>query len=141
MVEGIKPGSGGGPAQVVRGGARPPEEPFSVGGQMAPSAQKARLSSLTGLDLDSMLALQTVEEQSEHDRAAGRRGKAMIAVLTKLQRATLAGEDPVPALRELDGLVADDLPWPDDPALGAILRAIALRSRLELARREQNGLL
>jgi Class II flagellar assembly regulator len=138
MVEGVKPGGGGGPAQMVRGGARPPEEPFSVGSQMAPSAQKARLSSLAGLDLDSMLALQTVEAQSEHDRAAGKRGKAMLAVLTKLQRNMLAGEDPAPALRELDEL-ADDLPWPDDPALGAILRAIALRSRLEVARREQNG--
>ena len=84
-----------------------------------------------------MLALQGVDEAVERDRAARKRGNGMIAALTKLQRAMLAAEDPSAALHALNELATDG-PLADDPGLGAILRAIVLRSRVELALRERS---
>jgi hypothetical protein len=83
-----------------------------------------------------MLALQAVDEAVERDRAARKRGTALIAALTKLQRAMLAEADPSSALKALTELTSDS-PLADDPGLGAILRAVVLRSRVELARRER----
>ena len=54
--------------------------------------------SVAGIGLESMLALQAVDEAAERDRAAHKRGTAMIAALTRLQRAMLAEEDPSLAL-------------------------------------------
>ena len=62
----------------------------------------------------------------------------MIAALSRLQRAMLADEDPAVALGALHELTADR-PVPDDPGLGAILRAVVLRARVEMARRESRG--
>ena len=61
----------------------------------------ARASAVAGIGLESMLALQAVDEAVERDRAARKRGTAMIAALTRLQRAMLAEEDPSLALRRL----------------------------------------
>jgi hypothetical protein len=62
----------------------------------------------------------------------------MIAALTDLQRVMLTGQDPTSALRALNELAAGDS-GADDPRLGAILRAIVLRSRIEIARRQRQG--
>jgi len=59
----------------------------------------------------------------------------MLALLTKVQHAMLAGEDPSAALRALNDLSADEA-LAADAELGAILRAVVLRSRVEIARRE-----
>jgi hypothetical protein len=47
----------------------------------------------------------------------------------------LSDEDPAPTLRALNELTADN-PLAVDPGLAAILRAVVLRSRVEIARRE-----
>jgi hypothetical protein len=93
------------------------------------------MASVAGIGLESMLALQAVDEATERDRAAHKRGTAMIAALTRLQRAMLAKEDPSLALNALDELAGDG-PLANDPALGAIVRAVVLRSRVEIARGE-----
>jgi hypothetical protein len=90
---------------------------------------------VASIGLDSMLALQGIDEAIEHDRAAHKRGTAMLAALTRLQRMMLAAEDPSVALRALNELTADNR-LADDPGLGAIVRAVVLRSRVEMARRE-----
>jgi len=82
-----------------------------------------------------MLALQAIDEAPERERRARKRGTAMIAGLTSLQRTMLAGTDPTAALLALNELAAGDLAA-DDPGLDAILRAIVLRTRVEIARRE-----
>jgi hypothetical protein len=135
MVESVRAGGVGGPSPLGRNGIRTAEGPFSVGDGATPPTRNAGLSSVASIGLDSMLALQGIDEAIEHDRAAHKRGTAMLAALTRLQRMMLAAEDPSAALRALNELTADNR-LADDPGLGAILRAVVLRSRVEMARRE-----
>jgi len=104
----------------------------------APLNRPARLGTVAGIGLESMLALQAVDEAAERDRAAHKRGTALIAALARLQRAMLAEEDPSVVLSAL-GELACDGPIANDPGLGAILREVVLRSRVEIARREHFG--
>ncbi len=138
MVEGIRARGIDGPAPSARDGAKTAEGQFSIRDGVVPLTQQARSSAVAGIGLESMLALQAVDEAVERDRAARKRGTAMISVLTRLQRAMLADEDPALALRALDEL-ATDAPIADDPGLGAIVRAVVLRSRVEIARRQRFG--
>ena len=90
--------------------------------------------------VDGMLLMQAVEDGPTRDRQARRHGRAMLDGLAALQRALL-GEpgDPDGVSRgALDRLaaLAGHCPQAEDPALRATLNAIALRARVELARRE-----
>jgi hypothetical protein len=120
---------------VGRGATRTAEGSFAVEDGATPPTRNAGLSSVAALGLDSMLALQGIDEAIEHDRAAHKRGTAMLAALTRLQRMMLAEEDPSVALRLLNELTGDNR-LADDPGLAAILRAVVLRSRVEIARHE-----
>ncbi len=134
MVNGVR-AAGIGRTAPAREGAKPATESFSVGDGAAPVANPVRLSSVSGIGMESLLTLQGIDEPTERDRAARKRGNAMLALLTKLQHAMLAGEDPAAALRALNDLSADEA-VAADAELGAILRAVVLRSRVEIARRE-----
>jgi len=135
MVDGVRATGVSGPPPLDRDGTRPAAGRFAVDdGAMKPT-QQARVSTVAGIGLESMLALQAVDEAIERDRSARRRGTAMLAALSKLQRAMLAEEDPSPVLRALNELATDG-PAADDPELGAILRAVVLRTRVEIARRQ-----
>jgi hypothetical protein len=135
MVEGVTAGGGiGRSAPPGRDATATAGAPFTVNDGAAPVAQNARASSATGIGLETMLALQAVDEAEERNRAAHRRGTAMLTALTGLQRTMLLAEDPSMALRALNDLTSDG-PLADDPGLGAILRAVTLRCRIELARR------
>jgi hypothetical protein len=135
MVEGVRAGGIVGPAPLASDGTRTSDGLFSVDDAAAPLRQNAPLSSVPSIGLDSMLALQAVDEAVERDRAARKRGMAIIAALTKLQRAMLGREDPSPTLNLLNELTAE-CPLAHDVGLGAIVRAIVLRSRVEIARRQ-----
>lgn len=100
--------------------------------------------SLTGAaQLGGLLALQEQQpalepEHRERDRRARRQGHAMLAALTDLQRCLTVG-DPSAALDRLVGLVRT-MPLAADPVLASLLAAIALRARVEIARRSpENG--
>jgi len=145
MVEGVKSGGVGRPSALTPASsatafaandASAKDSPFVVNDGAAPLAQNAHPSAVAGIGLASMLMLQAVEEGTERDRVARRRGNAILTVLSDLQRALLAEADPSAALRTLSELSAD-IPLADDPGLGAILRAVILRSRVEVARRER----
>jgi len=138
MVDGVRLSGIGGAASVPRDGTKTPEGKFSVGDGAAPLTNNARLSTMAGINLDSMLALQAVDEATEHDRTARKRGAAMIAALIKLQRMTLAEQDPSLALAALNDLT-EDSPAADDPGLDAILTAIKLRARVEIALRRRRA--
>jgi hypothetical protein len=135
MVEGVRAGGIGGSAAVARDSTRTAGGQFSVENSASPIGQSARPSAVAGIGLDSMLALQAVDEAVERDRSARKRGSAIIAALTNLQRTMLAAEDPSAALRAMSELTTDT-PLAHDPGLAAILRAVVLRSRVEIARRE-----
>jgi hypothetical protein len=138
MVEGLKAAGITGPLSVGRNDAKAPTARFSVDFGVAPSAQNTRLSTVTGIDLESMLTLQAVGPASERDKAARRRGNAMLAALKNLQQAMLAEEDPSAPLKALQELTAKGGPA-DDPGLDDIVRALDLRSRIEVARRQRAG--
>src|SRR4051794_4519 len=136
MVEGVKAGRVGGAPPPAREGVKTPVEPFQLDDGAAPPGQNARLSSVAGIGMESMLALQAVDEAVERDRAARKRSSAMLFALTNLQRALLAEEDPAQALRALNELTADGS-LANDPGLAAIVREVELRSRVETARRDR----
>jgi hypothetical protein len=136
MVQGVRASGIGAPPGLTRDDAKTGDTSFTMDEAAAPSPQNTRLSTIGSIGLESMLALQTVDEADERNRSARKRGNALIGALTRLQRAMLSAEDPSSALRALNVLASED-PDACDPQLGAILRAIVLRSRVEVARRTQ----
>jgi hypothetical protein len=97
-----------------------------------------------------MLAMQEValQEAAGHevmapalrDRQARRHAEAVLAQLAALQCALLGdmpglGDEPGTALARLAGL-AETAPEAADPGLAAVLAAVTLRARIELARRQ-----
>ncbi len=105
----------------------------------AGSAEQAGGSETTGgasaVVLDAMLALQEMDPALEQDRHARRHGQSVLAALTALQAALVAGGDASEsALHRLEGLLAG-MPQAADPALAGVLAAVSLRARVELARR------
>ena len=101
------------------GAGRAPESPTGVAGASA---------------LASMLTLQEFGGGQVREREARRRGQGLLAALAALQRDLLSGGDGSEALQRLADLTATAAD-PDDRQLGAILNAITLRARVELARR------
>ncbi|MEO9188725.1 MAG: flagellar assembly protein FliX [Acetobacteraceae bacterium] len=85
--------------------------------------------------LSGLLALQEAGGAPVRDREARRRGRDILGALTELQRALLGGLGSDGAITRLSALLAD-LPMAADPRLNAILAAIRLRARVELARRQ-----
>ncbi len=112
--------------------ARPGAPGFTVDLGLEGAART--LAATPAAALDAMLALQEAEAESVRDRAARRHGKALLEALAALQHALLGGEEG-PALQRLAALLAA-MPEAADPRLGAVLRAVALRAQVELARRE-----
>jgi len=133
MVESVRASGIGGPPRLTRDDSKTGDTSFTMEEAAAPASHNARLSIIGSIGLESMLALQTIDED-ERNRSARKRGNALIAALTRLQRAILAAEDPSLALRALN-VLASEGPDAGDPQLGAILRAIVLRSRVEVALR------
>jgi len=93
---------------------------------VAPPAPAAQLS--------PMLALQEMHSEAVADREARRHGGEMLAALSDLQRALLTGGDAPTTLQRLAEL-ADSVPLAADPRLAALVSAVLVRVRVELARR------
>jgi hypothetical protein len=138
MIKSVRVGGIGGLAPSPRDSAKPVNTTFSVTEGVSPLSQNARLSTTPAIGLEGMLSLQGIDEPEERDRRARKRAGAMLASLTGLQRAMLGRDDPSSALRALSGLTTDGA-IADDPGLGAILREVELRCRIEIARRELGG--
>jgi len=123
-----------GPAMpAMRSSTRPA---VRAAGFSVPTAQPeaaAAASPAVEVALGGMLALQEAEYGAVRDREARRRGQDILVALVRLQRAMLAGERDLPALRQLAEL-AEAMPEAADPALRQALREVALRARVELAR-------
>lgn len=137
MVDGVRPGGIVRSLSQGRDGARVPDGPgrFAVDVNGPPLARNPGVSGAPLIGMESMLVLQGLDEAPERNRRARKRGIAMLAALTDLQRSLLMEDDPALALRSLSELAADGASAAD-PALGAILRAVELRARVEVARRE-----
>jgi hypothetical protein len=104
-----------------------PAQGFSVpeeGGEPAPVAGPL---AMTGL-------IAPLETDSEDEAPARQRASALLFELATLQRSMLGDGDPVSILRRLDGML-DGGPAHASPPLLALLSAVRLRARVELARR------
>ena len=108
---------------------------FFVPSEPAETGQAAAASPTTAPA--SMLALQEFGSESVTDREARRHGKDMLAALAALQRALLGGGDDTVALQRLTQLTAA-VACADDPRLAALVAAIVVRARVELARRQNS---
>ncbi len=111
---------------------------FSVPTDGGAPSRTQSAEGIASLCYDGLLALQQEPDPREQDRRATRHGEAMLVELGALQRAMLGGGDPTEALRKLTEL-ADAIPAATDPRLQALIGAIALRGRLQLARRQTAG--
>ena len=119
-------GSGPGPRRAASPGfAVAPPASGPVAGPAAASPAVA---------LDGMLALQQAEGETVRDREARRHGQGLLDALARLQRSLLAEGSADAELAALATLL-DTMPAASAPALAAALGAVALRARVELARR------
>jgi hypothetical protein len=125
----------GGPGRVGanrRVAARTGAGGFSIASS-EPEEQRVTGAAIPALTLEGVLALQGGLPEDERDREASRRGQALLTALSTLQRSLLAGRD-ASGLRARLETLAGDMPAAGDPRLAAILGAIRLRTRVELAR-------
>ncbi|HEY2618250.1 MAG TPA: flagellar assembly protein FliX [Acetobacteraceae bacterium] len=120
------------PRVAGRAPARPgfsvPPEPAGTGEAMAAAAPQAT-------SLGCMLTLQELGGETVEDREARRHGHDMLTALSTLQRLLLMGDDDVTALQHLAALAAV-VPRATDRRLAAMVAAIVVRARVELARRQ-----
>jgi Class II flagellar assembly regulator len=122
----------------ITGGALPARRPARAGGGFAlpgsSTAQEAAATAATG-SVSALLGLQEQRAAAEPpgERAA-RRGEAALAELDGLQLDLLRGTDDPARLARLAAL-ADGAEAAADPMLRRTLAEIALRARVELARR------
>jgi hypothetical protein len=111
-----------------RNGFALPSEPGTVEHPVATLAPQPA-------SLDSMLTLQEFGGETVQDREARRGGQAMLAALAALQRGLLSGGDAAATLERLAEL-ASAVPLATDRRLAALLSAIVVRVRVELARQQ-----
>ena len=118
--------------RVARGstGARFALPDVATAGGVGTSAAAAPAAGLS-----SMLALQEQGGDATEDREARRHGQDLLTLLAELQRSLLRGGDDPAALERLAAL-ADEMPKTADRRLAALISAITLRVRVELARRQ-----
>ena len=107
-----------------------PQEEAAAAAETAPSAH---LSSVAWLQAN----VADVFARTAQDREARRHGRALLQALAGLQRAALQGDgDQARAALATLAETARDEPEADDPVLRLILREIAVRAAVELARAE-----
>ncbi len=111
---------------------------FSVPSDEGAPSRTQGADGIASLSYSGLLALQQEPDPRDQDRRATRHGEAMLVELGALQRAMLGGGDPTEALRKLAEM-AEAIPAATDPRLSALIGAIALRGRLQLARRQSAG--
>ena len=89
--------------------------------------------------IGSLVALQEIRPPRPSRRTAVMRGEALLDDLAELQSALLADGAPAVTAERLRRRLAEDAGPNDEPALAALLDAIDLRARVELAKLERDG--
>jgi hypothetical protein len=124
-------GVGGGAAARGSRGTRPGG--FRLGGPGGAAPAEAAAAPAAALAA-GLLALQEAAPAAERDARARRRGEAMLRALSDLQAELLGGRADPARLEALAALAEGEAAA--DPALAEAVAAIALRARVELARRQ-----
>ena len=103
-------------------------------GSGAPETKAARSAApMTGLE--SMLALQSVEDPLARRRKAMRRGGNLLDVLDAMKVDVLAGVDDLGRLERLRAMIAEARDPSGEPGLDSVLDEIELRAQVEIAKR------
>ena len=97
-----------------------------------PSAMAAPAQTIGGID--TLLALQGIEDPAERRRRAVKRGRGALDVLEELKIGLLAGHLDSSTLRRLEAVAADLRGGSGDPHLDTVLGEIDLRVAVELAK-------
>lgn len=111
--------------RAARGGFRLPDA--------APEPAATRAATSVAAPTPGLVVLRE-DDRRRRDARARQRATALLDELALLQRALLNGSADPAALERLAALAEGE--DAADPALAAILAAVALRARIELARRE-----
>ena len=106
---------------------------FRVGGGAEDSREANARSGVSAASAIGLLQVQELGPPGERDARAFRRGEDMLKELKALQLELLEGRADPARLQELVRLTEGEKPA--DPGLAEAVGAIALRARLELARR------
>jgi hypothetical protein len=104
-----------------------------VAEQASAAAVRAPAGATAPGALLGLLAVQEAEGDAVRDRDARKRGRQMLDELARLQRALLSGRLDPSSLHALAALAGDPADAAD-PAISAVVRAVAVRARVELAR-------
>lgn len=122
------------PTRSSAGMKRPQMGGFAVPAESSTTGHAKAATETEEIGLTSMLCLQEFGGDAAADREASRRGEDMLSGLAELQRALLGGVDTVETMRRLAELAAA-VPRAANPRLAALVSAISIRVRVELARR------
>ncbi len=87
--------------------------------------------------IDSLLALQELDEIGERRTKAKKRANGLLDELDNIRHGLLAGEISPAQLHLLRNRIAAERPGVDDPKLTALLDEIELRAAVELAKLEE----
>jgi hypothetical protein len=143
-IDATRPRAGSATRLDATGGAgaaatRPAGVAFRVEEEAATGEAEAAgpLAGVSSVLLGVMLAAEALDREPPHDQAARRKGHAVLSGLTALQRALLEDGDPAAVLERLTSLIAD-MPVATEPRLAALVSAIVLRARVELALLERS---
>ena len=107
---------------------------FSLESDSAARAATATAGTRSIGGIDTLLALQGVEEPAERRRKAVKRGKSALDALDALKLGLLSGTFDTGALARLKSITAALAEPSGDPALDAVLAEIELRAQVELAK-------
>lgn len=128
-----------GTPQATGGGKRTNGTGFTLPTGAAPREASATRGAAPLSGLESMLALQSVEDPLQRRRRAVKRGGAMLDALDSLKIALLDGVADSGQLQRLQSLVTAQREGTGDPALEAVLDEIELRAAVEVAKRQARG--
>lgn len=129
-IEGV-----GWPAAPRITGRAPAKPGFNVPAERGEPSAASAVGGAQPASLASMLTLQEMGGETVRDREARRHAQDMLADLAELQRALLRGDGDAPALQRLAELAAA-VPHATDRRLAAMISAVVVRVRVELARRQ-----
>jgi hypothetical protein len=113
---------------------RPQTGGFAVPAESSATGHAEAATQTEETALTSMLSLQEFGGDAAADCNASRRGEDMLSALAELQQALLGDVDPVETMQRLAELAAA-VPRAANPQLAALVSAINIRVRVELARR------
>ena len=107
---------------------------FSLEGDIAARAATATSGTRSIGGIDTLLALQGVDEPAERRRKAVKRGRSALDALDALKLGLLSGTFDTAALARLKSVTSSLSEPSGDPALDAVLAEIELRAQVELAK-------